>query len=348
MNYYDKLNLTIKNAITDRNIEYQLQFFEEITKLAEIIVNNTPDLGRKDYTVEVPIDESVRLTTDFFKSIKKEYSEMFLNILREKNYDGKDEYSVKFQKGTLKNQSEVRENGNVNIDYFSTLEDAFTITHEITHKFSQPKNQNSIIKQFLGETSTISMELLLEDYLIKNSCYDENEISIYKNNRLVETVDDAGAILFERELLKLYQKSNGHLTQDILLDYLNSMNKNSKLYELFFERGVKYFDSIIRKGVLSFPQRQRYVIGTILASDFHSQIKENTKNIQKLSSLIDVLGHSDITSDNDLKTLEKIGVPIVKDGKIKITDETISKLTDCYEKEIISRKKYKEKKSKSI
>ena len=103
MNYYDKLNLTIKNAITDRNIEYQLQFFEEITKLAEIIVNNTPDLGRKDYTVEVPIDESVRLTTDFFKSIKKEYSEMFLNILQEKNYDGKDEYSVKFQKGTLKN-----------------------------------------------------------------------------------------------------------------------------------------------------------------------------------------------------------------------------------------------------
>lgn len=67
MNYYDKLNLTIKNAITDRNIEYQLQFFEEITKLAEIIVNNTPDLERKDYTVEVPIDESVRLTTDFLK-----------------------------------------------------------------------------------------------------------------------------------------------------------------------------------------------------------------------------------------------------------------------------------------
>ena len=47
MNYYDKLNLAIKNAITDRNIEYQLQFFEEITKLAEIVVNNTPDLGRK-------------------------------------------------------------------------------------------------------------------------------------------------------------------------------------------------------------------------------------------------------------------------------------------------------------
>ena len=61
-----------------------------------------------------------------------------------------------------------------------------------------------------------------------------------------------------------------------------------------------------------------------------------------------MLGHSDITSDNDLKTLEKIGVPIVKDGKIKITDETISKLTNCYKKEVISCEKYKEKKSKSI
>ena len=349
MNYYEKLNLAIKNSITDRNLEYQLKYFDEIAKLAEIIVENTPDLERQSYNVEVPIEESIEMTTDFFKSIKKEYSEMFLNILQEKNYDTKNDYSVKFHTGDGKNKSEVRKDGTVDIDYFSTLEDVFTITHEITHKFSQPKNQNSTIKEFLGETSTISMEFLLEDYLTNNSYYDKNEISIYKNNRLHETVDDAGAILFERELLKLYQKSNGNLTQDVLLDYLNYMNKDSKLYALFFERGEKYLNSIVRTGTLSFPQRERYVIGTMLASDFHSKIKEDSSEVQKLSYLIDVLGHSDITSSTDLKTLERVGIPIIKDGEIKVTDETISKLTTCYEKEVISCASYKDSKvSKSM
>ena len=160
MNYYEKLNLAIKNSITDRNLEYQLKYFDEIAKLAEIIVENTPDLERQSYNVEVPIEESIEMTTDFFKSIKKEYSEMFLNILQEKNYDTKNDYSVKFHTGDGKNKSEVRKDGTVDIDYFSTLEDVFTITHEITHKFSQPKNQNSTIKEFLGETSTITMEFL--------------------------------------------------------------------------------------------------------------------------------------------------------------------------------------------
>ena len=164
-----------------------------------------------------------------------------------------------------------------------------------------------------------------------------------------ETVDDAGAILFERELLKLYQKSNGNLTQDVLLDYLNYMNKDSKLYALFFERGEKYLNSIVRTGTLSFPQRERYVIGTMLASDFHSKIKEDSSEVQKLSYLIDVLGHSDITSITDLKTLERVGIPIIKDGEIKVTDETISKLTTCYEKEVISCESYKDSKvSKSM
>ena len=57
-----------------------------------------------------------------------------------------------------------------------------------------------------------------------------------------------------------------------------------------------------------------------------------------------MLGHSDITSSTDLKTLEKIGIPIVKDGDIKVTDETISKLTTCYEEEVISCESYKDSK----
>ena len=49
----------------------------------------------------------------------------------------------------------------MHIDYAENLDDIFTITHEITNKFSQPKNQDSTIKQFLGETPTITMEFFI-------------------------------------------------------------------------------------------------------------------------------------------------------------------------------------------
>jgi len=51
------------------------------------------------------------------------------------------------------------------INYSETLSDTYALVHEVTHKFSQPKNQNSTIKSFFGEASSIIMEFLMQDYL---------------------------------------------------------------------------------------------------------------------------------------------------------------------------------------
>lgn len=167
------------------------------------------------------LNNSIKPVIDFFDSIKPEYSYMFQNILQEKNtYNDKDDYSVKFYKILDKeqtdeyteqhrnNKSEVRKDGFVHIDYVENSDDIFTITHEITYKFSQPKNQDSTIKQFLGETSTITMEFLLQYYFLKDTNYGVEEVIVRKNNRLSETYDDAGAIIFENILLKLYKQNN--------------------------------------------------------------------------------------------------------------------------------------------
>ena len=69
------------------------------------------------------------------------------------------------------------------------------ISHEIIHKFSQPKlkykghvlGKESIIKTFLGESSTITIEFLLQDYLEKK--YGENEeFKIAKQERLLHSL----------------------------------------------------------------------------------------------------------------------------------------------------------------
>ncbi len=338
MNYYDRLNSAIQNSLNDNRLQLQLKYFDEITKLAHIIIDNTKKLEPKEYSSNVPLNTSIQTVTDFFASIKPEYSSMFQNILREKDvYNGKEDVSVKFSKIENEyngNHSGVGNDGSVQIDYAENLDDTFTIAHEITHKFSQPKNQDSTIKQFLGETSTITMEFLLQDYLQESKEYNDEEITVRKNNRLIETYDDAGCIIFENTLVKLYKQNNNHLTQDVLLNYLNSLDENSKLYELLSTRGENYLNDIVKSGSLQFDKRQRYVIGTVLASDFHNKIQNQQEKKDELCYLIDILGHTDLVADNDLKLLDTLDIPIVNNKELKINQDNITRLSNCYKNEV--------------
>ena len=134
--------------------------------LSSIITENTNLTVYKDYETKVPIELSIEIVKNFFSSINKEYASMFQNILQEENiYDNKRMYSVQFHKipKCQNNNSIVRKDGLVIIDYEETLDDVYTVAHEFTHKFSQPKNQDSMLKQFLGETTSLTIEFLLQD-----------------------------------------------------------------------------------------------------------------------------------------------------------------------------------------
>ena len=85
MDYYNKLNSSIQNSINDYGLQYHLKYFEEIVKLAYIIIENTPKLDLKEYSSNVSLNTSIQTVVNFFNSIKPEYSYMFQNILQEKN-----------------------------------------------------------------------------------------------------------------------------------------------------------------------------------------------------------------------------------------------------------------------
>ena len=104
MDYYNKLNSSIQNSINDYGLQYHLKYFDEIVKLAYIIIENTPKLDLKEYSSNVSLNTSIQTVVNFFNSIKPEYSYMFQNILQEKNiYNDKEDYSVKFYKILDKN-----------------------------------------------------------------------------------------------------------------------------------------------------------------------------------------------------------------------------------------------------
>ena len=90
MSYYDKLNEAIKKSLSDRDLQYQLLYFDEIVKLAIMIINNTPRLEFESYTTNVSLNTSIDNAINFFNEIKPEYAYMLENILREVGtYKGK-------------------------------------------------------------------------------------------------------------------------------------------------------------------------------------------------------------------------------------------------------------------
>ena len=183
MECYDKLNLALKNTLEDERSKYHIQYLDEVSSLASIIIENTQDLVVDDYSTNVPLDNSLDIVTNFFSEINGEYASRFLNLLKGKDiYNGKVSNVVNFNKvdSPRIDRSEVRDDGSLHIDYSETLADAFNISHEFTHKFSKQKYKDSTIKQFLGESTTLTIELLLEDFLLESSSYDKDEIKIKK------------------------------------------------------------------------------------------------------------------------------------------------------------------------
>lgn len=78
-----------------------------------------------------------------------------------------------------------------------------------------------------------------------------------------------------------------------------------------------------------------------MASDFHHKIENDSKKIEQLFHLIDILGHTDLSVDDDLKVLETLDIPIVKNGQLSISEEDIIRLSNCYKKEVEDVMNYK-------
>lgn len=207
MDYFEELSSIIKNTLNDKNLYYELKYLDEIEKLAKIVVDNTPKLKIKKYSNYVSLNESIINVIDFFDSFNKDYSNYFQNILREKQDNlNISRYSFNFNKRKeehILGNSESRINGSVYINYSETLSDTYALVHEVTHKFSQPKNQNSTIKSFFGEASSIIMEFLMQDYLLNNKDYDLKEIIKEKEIRLFMTELTAENFIIINELIKL-------------------------------------------------------------------------------------------------------------------------------------------------
>ena len=329
---YDLLNGIIKEFLNDDISKLYLDNLDEVVKLAKVFLENYYDTDILTYDDDVLLLDSINISRDFFLTLSEDYLNRLDEIFYSEDiYDGKIDNVVSFFKVPKKltyqfNRSGVDEDGKVFIDYNETLEDVFNIVHEFTHRFSFIKNNNSSLKKIFGETPTILSELLVEEYLLKNNSFSENEIFKHKINRFKAVYDDSLSILVQSILISLY-KENGFINDKILINYLNSLDKESKLYEILFTNGLSLIKDIIKRESIDFYNRQRYVIGFFCALKM-----KNDGNINDFKELVEVLKKDDISTLEDQEKLRSF-IPIIGDNKLFIDNSTIDLFVSLFSNE---------------
>ena len=328
---YDELNNIIKSYIDDKSLSIYLDNLDEVVKLAFIIFNNYHDTDILTYKDSINIFSSKRIATKFFENIDIEYQKRFLYTFSEKDMlQGKIDDTVVFTKIpkelTYKfRRSGVDDEGRIYIDYNETLEDIFNIVHEFSHKFSFTKNCNSSLKKFFGEVPSILSELLLEKMLLEKTVFSKDEIFKFKKNRFNSVYEDSKFIIIEYILIKLYLEY-GRIDEEILTNYLNSLDTESELYQFLINEGVSYLKNIIKNGNIDFYNRQRYVIGLLFSIKL---MKDYDRN--KYISILNSLKNDDTSYYEDAEVLSKF-IPIidVENKRITIDNSMIYELSTSF------------------
>lgn len=168
----------------------------------------------------------------------------------------------------------------------------------------------------------------MDDFLENNEHLSSDIIS-YKYNRLAASFTSAAGIIFQKALLNIY-KTNGCVTEEKIIEYLNSLDKKSILYQILSTEWSKYLNRIIVTREPLSIKGQKYVLGTLLASVVHQKIKTEKNNLNYLFKLINSTEDNDCNYSN-LTSL--LGIPIVKGKEIKMMKNFKNMIVESYKDE---------------
>lgn len=198
------------------------------------------------------------------------------------------------------------------------------------HKFGTSTNYYfNNFKHYFREIPSITMELLLMDDFLENNEHLSSDIISYKYNRLAASFTSAAGIIFQKALLNIY-KTNGCVTEEKIIEYLNSLDKKSILYQILSTEWSKYLNRIIVTREPLSIKGQKYVLGTLLASVVHQKIKTEKNNLNYLFKLINSTEDNDCNYSN-LTSL--LGIPIVKGKEIKMMKNFKNMIVESYKDE---------------
>lgn len=136
----------------------------------------------------------------------------------------------------------------------------------------------------LCETNFITSEFLLQDYLEQIN-FPNDEYYKFKLFRLCYMKSYMYGFLFRKMCIDIFLENN-ELNIELINKKISEMDDYDKLKQIFIKIKDESVKEIIQNGY-EFRLFQRYILGTLLASDLHQRIKDNPKSIQYFKFLND-------------------------------------------------------------
>ena len=310
---YGEIGFNISMYLENKRFRNLFEIYKITEKIAKNMLFVNPELGRSIEFETIGFSQTEAMFQSFLNSLGKEFASDYLNILR---FDANRVHFVSEQSENDAS-SKVEEDGTTTIVLDGTIKDLFKMVHELTHciyyqNFPVNKRPNNF--DFLVEVNSITMELLLYEFLIQNGYYTP-DVCKFMNDRFRLFESYNGCFLFEMMLSRIVEKHKT-LSKKLLNKYIDQAEDELKPYFRYYRDNLK---DIITYG-FSFPTLNRYISAILFACHLKKQIIEDRGQI----SLLFRIG-KDIYSDDLYDALNS--------GTINYLEKEIKKMFGFFTKE---------------
>lgn len=260
----------------------------------EVLNEDEPSIIKKDWSRKFNLNESMEIVYNFLMEISPELANQYINIIRQ--VDENNNPIVIFENDKNKgNNGFLSSDGLVHIHLSNTPMDMFLILHEILHKLNEytylfydskleylvnntinklPIFKNvefgskvdSQARNYFSEVVSITFELILGDYLVKNKIITSNDFDKIKLDIIKSAKKCAEITIIDVEIIKM--KLNGEsINYHNIKKQLSQCEETSAKYKVLSKElcSLKRLKRIIDKNRLDLYLSQRYVIAEYIS-----------------------------------------------------------------------------------
>lgn len=333
MGFLQDFNVAINKVNTEIADDKHMKdpnFYNFIRNSIEIICNKTSYLDESPDQEQAIIHEDLLFETvlNFFKSIDKEFYDKAARILNNtypytKTYiydfhtdDPKEfsHYCIRYTnnkaevflplgyKLSKENLNEIR---NKYGEDFYTIDDLYSVVHEISHLFDiKPENfsdEPSLTRDILTEITPGIFENFLNEYLLSNKIFSNRVITNKKNSINNKLVTHANLTRLKLKFAKI-KREKGEITEEDITDIMINEKISSNTYKELL-RLIAYSNTNITES-------KRYAFCGLYAPLFHKKcqitpnkrvemLKNYISNMENDLSFFDILKELDLEYDSE-------------------------------------------------
>lgn len=315
-NYFEIIANATKNYANMANI-VDTSDIRLIKRLSEIILEERDVYYKYKYNEKITLRKTDKIVTNFLDYLNPYYKEYY-NMRKR---DGSFYLSYDNPENAAPYSAYDLETGNriIYIPLTSTIEDSYSIVHELMHDINLSIDIDSPTRLFYTEGLSLLAEFLLEFYLNNKNIKQFNNPN---NNGLYSLKTEAIEVDFNVKLIEKYL-NDGYLDAGGIINILDDY-PNSYAYDL----GC-IINKIVDIEELTLDQEQPYIIGGLIACYMYDRIMSNKNNVLELFELNKMLNIYNFDQVLDYLELDY--------NDIDLTEKSYELLKEKYKKYLKSR-----------